>query len=113
MAAQPAPPRLAGRLTAELILRSPQQFNAVKDYELDLRGAPRRALPRSAQRLRRRVRAGRGRLRRAGRLPRRNPKTPAGALRSPAGHKLGSVENLAVTQARGSAAARAAAARRR
>lgn len=31
-------PRLAGRLTAELIVRCPQQLNAVKDYELDLRG---------------------------------------------------------------------------
>jgi hypothetical protein len=31
-------PRLAGRLTAELISRSPQYINAVKDYELDLRG---------------------------------------------------------------------------
>lgn len=32
-------PRLAGRLTAELILRSPQYMNCVKDYEIDLRGA--------------------------------------------------------------------------
>mmetsp|Transcript_35055 Transcript_35055/g.91045 ORF Transcript_35055/g.91045 Transcript_35055/m.91045 type:complete len:274 (+) Transcript_35055:205-1026(+) len=31
-------PRLAGRLTAELILRSPQYMNCCKDYELDLRG---------------------------------------------------------------------------
>eukprot|EP00232_Nephroselmis_pyriformis_P007772 CAMPEP_0182885642 /NCGR_PEP_ID=MMETSP0034_2-20130328/19729_1 /TAXON_ID=156128 /ORGANISM="Nephroselmis pyriformis, Strain CCMP717" /LENGTH=255 /DNA_ID=CAMNT_0025018917 /DNA_START=190 /DNA_END=957 /DNA_ORIENTATION=- len=31
-------PRLAGRLTAELILRSPQYMNAVKEYEIDLRG---------------------------------------------------------------------------
>lgn len=31
-------PRLAGRLTAELILRSPQYMNAIKQYELDLRG---------------------------------------------------------------------------
>jgi hypothetical protein len=31
-------PRLAGRLTAELILRSPQYMNCVKDYEIDLRG---------------------------------------------------------------------------
>ncbi len=30
--------RLAGRLTAELILRSPQYMSVVKDYELDLRG---------------------------------------------------------------------------
>ena len=30
--------RLAGRLTAELILRSPQYMSAVKDYEIDLRG---------------------------------------------------------------------------
>lgn len=30
--------RLAGRLTAELILRSPQYMSCVKDYELDLRG---------------------------------------------------------------------------
>jgi hypothetical protein len=35
----PPPPRLQGRLTAELVLGSPQGFNAVKDYELDLRGA--------------------------------------------------------------------------
>ncbi|KAK9835984.1 hypothetical protein WJX81_003873 [Elliptochloris bilobata] len=32
-------PRLAGRLTAELILRSPQYMNCVKEYEIDLRGA--------------------------------------------------------------------------
>ena len=31
-------PRLAGRLTAELILRSPQYMNCCKDYEIDLRG---------------------------------------------------------------------------
>ncbi|KAA6421697.1 MAG: U2 small nuclear ribonucleo A -like [Trebouxia sp. A1-2] len=31
-------PRLAGRLTAELILRSPQYMSCVKDYEIDLRG---------------------------------------------------------------------------
>mmetsp|Transcript_27341 Transcript_27341/g.52038 ORF Transcript_27341/g.52038 Transcript_27341/m.52038 type:complete len:265 (-) Transcript_27341:604-1398(-) len=31
-------PRLAGRLTAELILSSPQEMNAVKEYQLDLRG---------------------------------------------------------------------------
>ena len=34
-------PRLAGRLTAELILRSPQYMSCVKDYEIDLRGAAR------------------------------------------------------------------------
>lgn len=33
-------PRLAGRLTAELILRSPQYMSCVKDYEIDLRGRP-------------------------------------------------------------------------
>lgn len=32
-------PRLAGRLTAELILRSPQYMSCVKDYEIDLRGS--------------------------------------------------------------------------
>ncbi len=32
-------PRLAGRLTAELILRSPQYMNCVKQYEINLRGA--------------------------------------------------------------------------
>lgn len=31
-------PRLAGRLTAELILRSPQFMSAIKLYEIDLRG---------------------------------------------------------------------------
>mmetsp|Transcript_6212 Transcript_6212/g.8419 ORF Transcript_6212/g.8419 Transcript_6212/m.8419 type:complete len:273 (+) Transcript_6212:363-1181(+) len=31
-------PRLAGRLTAELILRSPQEMNAIKEYQIDLRG---------------------------------------------------------------------------
>ena len=30
--------RLAGRLTAELVLRSPQYMSCCKDYELDLRG---------------------------------------------------------------------------
>jgi hypothetical protein len=38
MAAGSLGPRLAGRLTAELILRSPQYMNCVKDYEIDLRG---------------------------------------------------------------------------
>lgn len=32
-------PRLAGRLTAELMLRSPQYMSAIKLYEIDLRGA--------------------------------------------------------------------------
>ena len=32
-------PRLPGRLTAELVLRSPQGLNAVKQYEINLRGA--------------------------------------------------------------------------
>ena len=31
-------PRLAGRLTAELILRSRQYMSCVKQYEIDLRG---------------------------------------------------------------------------
>jgi hypothetical protein len=31
-------PRLAGRLTAELIGRSPQYMNCVQLYEIDLRG---------------------------------------------------------------------------
>ena len=31
--------RLAGRLTAELVLRSPQYMSCCKDYELDLRGS--------------------------------------------------------------------------
>lgn len=31
-------PRVIGRLTPELILRSPQYMNAIKFYELDLRG---------------------------------------------------------------------------
>mmetsp|Transcript_42242 Transcript_42242/g.100205 ORF Transcript_42242/g.100205 Transcript_42242/m.100205 type:complete len:104 (+) Transcript_42242:234-545(+) len=31
-------PRLAGRLTAELILRSPQYMNCCKMYEIELRG---------------------------------------------------------------------------
>jgi U2 small nuclear ribonucleoprotein A' len=31
-------PRLAGRLTAELINRSPQYMNCVRHYEIDLRG---------------------------------------------------------------------------
>eukprot|EP00210_Caulerpa_lentillifera_P008061 g7697.t1 len=31
-------PRLAGRLTPELILRSPQYMNCIQNYELDLRG---------------------------------------------------------------------------
>ncbi|EIE21997.1 L domain-like protein [Coccomyxa subellipsoidea C-169] len=39
MAAGSLGPRLAGRLTAELILRSPQYMNCVKDYEIDLRGS--------------------------------------------------------------------------
>lgn len=35
----PLGPRLAGRLTAELILRSPQYMNCIRMYELCLRGA--------------------------------------------------------------------------
>ena len=31
-------PRLAGRLTAELILRSPQGLDPSQDYAIDLRG---------------------------------------------------------------------------
>mmetsp|Transcript_4231 Transcript_4231/g.7202 ORF Transcript_4231/g.7202 Transcript_4231/m.7202 type:complete len:262 (+) Transcript_4231:268-1053(+) len=31
-------PRLAGRLTADLIIRSPQEMNAIKEYSIDLRG---------------------------------------------------------------------------
>ena len=38
-------PRLAGRLTAELILRSPQYMNCCKDYEIDLRGKDGPAFP--------------------------------------------------------------------
>ena len=41
-------PRLAGRLTAELILRSPQYMNCVKEYEIDLRGACGAALRKQA-----------------------------------------------------------------
>jgi U2 small nuclear ribonucleoprotein A' len=33
----PQGPRVLGRLTPELILRSPQYMNCVKEYELDLR----------------------------------------------------------------------------
>jgi hypothetical protein len=36
-----AGPRLAGRLTAELIARSPQYMNCIKLYEIDLRGEAR------------------------------------------------------------------------
>ena len=32
-------PRLAGRLTADLILCSPQEMNAISEYQIDLRGA--------------------------------------------------------------------------
>jgi hypothetical protein len=32
-------PRLAGRLTADLILSSPQEMNAISEYQIDLRGA--------------------------------------------------------------------------
>jgi hypothetical protein len=41
MAGQPpaSGPRLAGRLTADLVLSAPQGFNAVKDYSISLRGA--------------------------------------------------------------------------
>ena len=44
-------PRLAGRLTAELILRSPQYMNCVKEYEIDLRGACGAALRKQARML--------------------------------------------------------------
>ena len=39
MGSQPLGPRLAGRLTAELIMRSPQYMSCANQYELDLRGA--------------------------------------------------------------------------
>lgn len=32
-------PRVAGRLTPDLILRSPQFMNCIHQYELDLRGS--------------------------------------------------------------------------
>ncbi len=38
MAQPPGGPRVLGRLTAELVLRSPQHMNCVHQYELDLRG---------------------------------------------------------------------------
>lgn len=43
---RPAPvgARLPGRLTAELIMRSPQYMSCIKQYEIDLRGE-RKALP--------------------------------------------------------------------
>ena len=46
MAGQPptSGPRLAGRLTADLVLSAPQGFNAVKDYSISLRGADQAAL---------------------------------------------------------------------
>lgn len=37
--AVPAGPRLLGRLTAELIQRSPQYMSCINNYEIDLRGA--------------------------------------------------------------------------
>jgi len=67
----PPPPRLQGRLTAELVLGSPQGFNAVKDYELDLRGTRSRRGTRGAvlRRPPRRQRAWQPRVRRTHRLP--------------------------------------------
>eukprot|EP00976_Prorocentrum_cordatum_P065088 1177767-Prorocentrum_minimum.AAC.2 len=38
-------PRLAGRLTADLIIRSPQEMNAIKEYQIDLRGTNPSLLP--------------------------------------------------------------------
>jgi U2 small nuclear ribonucleoprotein A' len=38
MAQPPGGPRALGRLTADLVLRSPQHMNCVHQYELDLRG---------------------------------------------------------------------------
>jgi hypothetical protein len=96
----PPPPRLQGRLTAELVLGSPQGFNAVKDYELDLRGArntPQRAPACCSPVPRVRWLCNRRSWRTDGlsRLPTLN------AGRDPparAGHKLGTIENLAVSQ---------------
>ena len=34
--------RLAGRLTADLVLRSPQYMSCVNEYEIDLRGKKRK-----------------------------------------------------------------------
>lgn len=72
-------PRLAGRLTAELVLRSPQYMNTVKEYEIDLRGdlpcSPCLAvLPGLASRL---------------------------TSKAYAGHKIGQIENLGTTEVRG------------
>jgi hypothetical protein len=36
-AGAPLGPRILGRLTAELVLRSPQYMNCVGEYEIDLR----------------------------------------------------------------------------
>ena len=95
----PPPPRLQGRLTAELVLSSPQGFNAVKDYELDLRGACRghARAPEGCGRVCALPAGVAAALGRAEGLPRANPKGD----RDPparAGHKLGTIENLAVSQ---------------
>ena len=109
-------PKLPGRLTAELILRSPQGMNSIKEYEINLRGAcaaparntrggaraysaPARATVRAAQPAptpaRRHAEAAGGRARAQPYLA-HGPAAPPAA----AGNKIPTVENLAVTEAR-------------
>ena len=94
--------RLAGRLTAELVLRSPQYMSCCKDYELDLRGSsPPPPLPTST--------LGRplphlGRLNanllRHSRLCSHEETASQTHWLTPAGNKLSAVENLGVTEVR-------------
>ena len=74
------PPRLVGRLTAELCLSARQGPNALKEYELDLRGEPMPCSSSPGQPERSRLRAGVGRPM----LGRAAPRVPAsGAARRP------------------------------
>lgn len=69
-------PRLAGRLTAELILRSPQYMSCVKDYEIDLRGM----------------------LWLASEVNLKQMELQSAKITCDAGHKLSAIENLGATE---------------
>jgi hypothetical protein len=104
----PGAPRLLGRLTAELISRSPQYMSCISNYEIDLRGGwcrgGRAAGGNGAevQRSRRRCAAAAAPARPA----------PEPRLSVPcAGNKIGAIENLGATEVRATRGGRAAGAR--
>ena len=86
-------PRLLGRLTAELIHRSPQYMSCINYYEIDLRGE--RSRPKLRGPLLRRPRS----LDRCGARARPAHATPrCGRAHGSSGNKIGAIENLGATE---------------